>query len=534
MLTEKRSTGWKALAVSATVAMVATVGGTMVVADSAFAKTDMDKLTLGGDAKVKYEVRTGATFGSSKSNLSAAASRIRINVGYDLTPDVSFFVQLQDARKWGSENCSFVGTTGVGAGAGLGGCNPGAIGTVATVGKANQYGTGVDLHQGYILVKNILHQGLSLKLGRQEIAFGDHRLFGTDTWSMVGNAFDAVRLTHSAPMADVDLFWARLSDNNGTTFGSGTGTGPESGVFFPEAGRFATQDQDLYGAYVTLKPAEKWTVEPYYFWLNDWRSSVGRAAITDPQAADQSRSTWGGRISGKTGGLDLTTEAAYQFGSIASGGLTGGKRERINAHAETAKIGYTFEPVPMKPRLGFEFNYASGDNDNNKATPAGAVNQHRGNFNTFENLFPTNHGRMGYMDLMAWKNMVSYAAVFDVKPSEKSKLEVKFSILRLANKQDNWYRGQQVIYATSCSTGVAACGGRANEAASLGQEMAVHYWVTLKERFKLEFGYGHFFAGEYLRKSRPQALSAGQARSTATFTENGDQDWGYVMAKVEF
>lgn len=518
MVTEKRLSGWKALAVSAM------VGGTMVAAGPAFAKADLDKLTIGGDAKVKYEFRTGTSFGSTKSNLSAAAQRIRINVGYDLTPDVSVFAQLQDSRKWGSETCGFTAATPAG------GCtNAGAgVGTVASVGRANQAGTGVDLHQGYILVQNILHPGMSLKLGRQEIAFGNHRLFGSDTWSLVGNAFDGVRITHAAPTADVDLFWVRLSDNNSEGEGSGTATGPTSGVSWPaNAGRSATEDQDIFGAYVTLKPAEKWTVEPYYFWLKDDRLSVGRFGITDPQAADQTRSTVGGRINGKAGGLDFTTEVAYQFGSIANG-VFPDKRERINAHAETVKIGYTFEPVPMKPRLGFEFNYASGDGDNNK--PA-AVNSHNGNFNTFENLFPTNHGRIGYMDLVAWKNMVGYTGVFDVKPSEKSKLEIRYSIFRLADTGDNWYRGQQVIYARSCGTGVAGCGGRANQAASLGQEIDIHYFLTFKEKFKVEFGYGHFFAGEYLDKSRP---GLGGVRSTATFTANSDQNWGYVLAKVEF
>jgi len=525
MFTEKRLSGWKALAVSAM------VGVAMVAAGPAFAKADLDKLTIGGDAKVKYEFRTGATFGTTTSDLSAAAQRIRINVGYDLTPDVAFFAQLQDSRKYGSENCTFAGAVTAGGCVG----DPAAAGVVAGIGKANQAGTGVDLHQGYIQVKNILHPGLSLKIGRQEIAFGDHRLFGSDSWSLVGNAFDGVRLTHAAPRADVDLFWARTSDNNSESVGSGTGTGPTSGVSFPGAGRRAGEDQDIYGAYVTLKPAEKWTVEPYFFWLADNRAaSQTTSVITNPQAADQKRGTLGGRINGKAAGLDFTTEVAYQFGSInaASSGSAVNQRERINAHAEAVKIGYTFEPVPMKPRLGFEFNYASGDANNNSA----GTNPHGGNFNTFENLFPTNHGKMGYMDLVAWKNMVGYSGTFDVKPSEKSKIEVKYSVFRLANKLDNWYRGNQTIYATSCGTGiVAGCLEKRNEAASLGQELDVHYWLTLKEKFKLEFGYGHFFSGEYLDKSRPAGgTRAAEARSTATFNQNGDQNWGYVLAKVEF
>src|SRR5207247_4611840 len=101
----------------------------------------------------------------------------------------------QDARIWGSEGTAPATTSGI-----------------AAVSSANQNTTGVDLHQGYILLKNVLVPGLSVKAGRQEIIFGDHRLFGNFNWSQVGNSFDAVRLTHSMQIGDVDLFWARIAD----------------------------------------------------------------------------------------------------------------------------------------------------------------------------------------------------------------------------------------------------------------------------------------------------------------------------------
>src|SRR5437660_4470952 len=87
----------------------AMVGG-MVATDPAFAKIDVDKLTIGGEARIRYEYRIGTTFGSTtnlnngvagntngNANESAASSRVRVNVGYDLTPDVSLFDQIQDA-----------------------------------------------------------------------------------------------------------------------------------------------------------------------------------------------------------------------------------------------------------------------------------------------------------------------------------------------------------------------------------------------------------------------------------------------------
>src|SRR5947209_18592822 len=92
------------------------VGGVMVAADPAFAKTDMDQLTIGGEARIRYEIRNNACFNINvRCNESAGSHRIRVNVGYDLTPDVSFFAQLQDARVWGAEGTPLATTSGIGA-----------------------------------------------------------------------------------------------------------------------------------------------------------------------------------------------------------------------------------------------------------------------------------------------------------------------------------------------------------------------------------------------------------------------------------
>src|SRR5439155_7305188 len=100
-----------------TLAVLATVGG-LVASDPAFAKVDMDSLTIGGEARIRYEGRNNTALNSNvKSNESAASHRVRVNVGYDLTPDVSFFAQIQDARVWGTEGNGLAGSP---AGTGIG------------------------------------------------------------------------------------------------------------------------------------------------------------------------------------------------------------------------------------------------------------------------------------------------------------------------------------------------------------------------------------------------------------------------------
>jgi len=504
----KTLSGWMTLAVFA-------VGGVMVAADPAFAKTDMDQLTIGGEARIRYEIRNNTSFSASNANESAASHRIRVNVGYDLTPDVSFFAQLQDARVWGTEGN---GLTASPQGTGIG-----------TVSATNLGGTGVDLHQGYILLKNVLVSGLSVKAGRQEIIFGDHRLFGNFGWSQVGNSFDAVRLTHSMPIGDVDLFWARIIDTEvaagcGTANAAST-TASCSGVIFPANTTRGTTDQDIYGLYVTLKAIPNWTVEPYAFLLKDSRApGTNTTTITSAQAAGQARSTVGGRINGKAAGLDATAEMAWQLGSISSGVAGAPANDvHINAWAGAFRAGYTMDVVPMKPRVGIEIDYASGDGcagTGPGTAAAGGTCKAQGHFNTFDNLFPTNHGKFGYMDLMAWKNQVTYQAVFDVKPSPVSKLQVNVAIMRLANRHDNWYRASQAVYGAT---------GAGNNSSSIGRELDVHYWHTFKEKFKFEIGAGHFWAGTYITNGQNTINGGAQG------TPNGSgQNWGYVMGSILF
>src|SRR5438445_12422124 len=128
------------------------------------------------------------------------------------------------------------------------------------VSSQKQDSSGIDLHLSYILLKNVVVPGLRVKAGRQEIIFGDHRLFGNFNWSQIGNSFDGVRLTHSMPIADVDLFWARIADTEG--FSTAVTPAPQNGVIFPGNGAKGTTDQNIYGLYVTLKAVPKWTVEP--------------------------------------------------------------------------------------------------------------------------------------------------------------------------------------------------------------------------------------------------------------------------------
>ena len=72
--------------------------------------------------------------------------------------------------------------------------------------------------------------------------------------------------------------------------------------------------------------------------------------------------------------------------------------------------------------------------------------------------------------------------------------------------------------------------GLGNTASSLGRELDVHYYRTIKEKFKFEIGVGHFWAGDYMRPSNGNTINGSVAGSTNGSGEN----WGYVMGSVLF
>jgi len=426
-------------AVAVAVAGIGLGGGSLIAPDPAFAKYDASKLTIGGDVRVRGEFRRGATFGTTESDDFFVLNKMRLRVGYDVSPDVQFFTEIQQSTSWGLP------------------------GTASNLGANNNSVDGASLgtRQAYIGVKNAGVRNLNLKIGRQKLVFGNQRLLGHFDWDNVGFSHDAVRADYSTASSTHAFAWSRLNEG-----GSGK----------------ALDDSDLLLLYNTFKQVPNMTIEPYIYFLFDGRQSTGAATTkTGRVAPDQKRWFFGTRINGKAANkmIDYTGEFVWQTGNQKDGSNTA---QRINAWAMAVKGGVTLKNMMWKPRFGVEVDYASG---------SGAGDT--GGRHTFEGLFPTNHLHYGYMDRMGWKNMVDYSPQLLVRPDKASNLKINLHILRLASTKDNWYGANQKPQAISSAT---------NQAASLGKEIDIIYTRKFKEgKFGLQVGYGHFFPGEYGARS---------------------------------
>ena len=453
---------------------------------------DINKLTISGDLRVRPEFRNNTTFGARKANTFFVQQWVRLGFNYSISPDVTFFFQPQYSKNWG-----------------VNGTGPDANGTGGTI----------FARQGFMLIRNFLLPNLTVKAGRQLVVWGNHRMFGHFDWNNVGWSHDGLTANYKInKMANFQVGWLRTQDRydcpSPTSGGCINTAAPTlANGIMPNPRRVgkATDDADVIYIRAPMKVMGL-VLEPTYI----WHSGGTGGNVNAPRPRDQTRHTVGGRAVKKMplGGarLDATVEGYYQFGDIAN--PTGsGRSMDIAAYAFHIDGGVTL-PVPMQPRLGIEYNTASGNKcrtDNNPTNNDCATTD--GKWRSFDQLYPTNHIHFGYMDRMSWKNMSHYSAGLQLRPDEDSHFEVTGHFFYLKEATDGWYHaGQAPIMQPNAG----------NTEKDLGKEIDVVYthFFTPGNHVAWQIGGGVFFPGERVDLVR-----------------NGDaskQTWGYTQLWINF
>ncbi len=256
--------------------------------------------------------------------------RSRLGVDARPAPHVRAFVQVQDARLWGGESPSL------------------ALGTLD--GDADQ----LDVHQAFLELDSLGGQPLALRLGRQELIYGNERLVGAVGWSNVGRSFDAARLRWAHGRLTADLVAAQLV----------TSVGPDD----PQA---------LVGAFASWA-GTRGAVEAFVFGDDD-----AAEVEVGPDAGEnrRQRATLGARVVGAAGRVGLDAELMGQAGAIAT--APGVARDDIRAWLASAEASLAVG----RARLAIGATHLSGDGD-----PTDGVDRR------FDTLFATNHKFYGAMD----------------------------------------------------------------------------------------------------------------------------------------
>ena len=460
---------------------------------------------FGGDARARYEAKEG--FGmpgvgktapppntasldfrdnGAKVSNEYFLERIRIHAGYT-DKWWSAYVEGQSSQAQSDLRYAYAN-------------NPAVAGTTKRLGYGPESDT-IDLHQAYVTAGNHKEFPLSVKVGRQELTYGEERLIGAFGWNNIGRSFDAAKLRWQNEFFGADFF-------------TGYPVIPEDGVFDQD------NSQDLFsGVYATSTKIPKTILETYFLARNT--GNVAKNIEPSPQFPQPSARdiyTVGGLVKSKPGEIgnwDYTIEGAYQFGDYRDPRLRiAGNSPRLKQDAYMFVIqgGYTFADWWATPRLGVEYSYGSGDS-----------NAHDGTHGTFDNLYPTNHKFYGYMDFASLQNLQDLRGIFQLKPTTRSSVSLEGHGLWLASTSDNFYTVGGTPRGGIATTPGTGYGVNPHYSNFVGTEVDAIAGYALTKFALLEGGYGHFFVGDYIQQSLANPVFGSK-----------DADWVYVQTTFKF
>lgn len=377
----------------------------------------------------------------------------------------------------------------------------------------------INLQQAYVFVGNHKEFPLSVKIGRQELIYGEQRQVGAFAWNNNGRSFDLLKARYQSKWFGADVFTGGVVYNDNHNFNQ------------------SHLDNDHFsGLYVNFPRipgvTQKQIVETYLYNHNVDRASTtedwGGVSAPFRQPFVQDLYTAGLRIKSKLnayGSWDYSVELMYQFGTInnrtAAGNailpinkptvIAGAKELEQQAYAAILQLGYTWTESAYQPRLALIYSYGSGDK-----------NAKDGKSGTFQNQYATTHMFYGYMDLNSLQNISDIRLAYTLKPTSKVTMALEGHLLYLDSTSDYWYN----------VGGVARTGGTAlnnhngynrNSSYSnqLGQEIDFVTSYAPVPYLNLEVGICHFFRGDYIKESLSKARG-----------DSKDASYAYVQATL--
>jgi hypothetical protein len=352
-----------------------------------------------------------------------------------------------------------------------------------------------DLHQGYARLGGNKDVPVSLKVGRQELSYGDERLIGAFDWDNIGRSFDAAKVRYEQRDFWVDAFTGRVVLPNDNEFDQSNWDDWFSGV---------------YASSRSLVP--KTELQLYFLADNASANSPNHKTTYGKGNSPRDVYTIGTRFQtmpGQLKGWDLNGELAGQFGDFeyaaATPGVVNGQRLEHRAFATHIEGGYALAQVDFKPRLALGFDYASGDgNPNDK--------EH----NTFVNLYPTNHKFYGAMDFLSWQNLLDPYFKASIAPLKGLTVALTYNAFWLATTSDFFYQ----VNALPRTTG--GYGIHAQNGSFAGQEVDLVATYQPTAYLQVQGGFGHYFTGDYVDQTF-QTLGGAH-----------DANWVYVQAQINF
>jgi len=380
-------------------------------------------LMFGGEYRDRFEGYTGGSF---KPNTSDAyvLSRLKLDLTIKPTAWMKFFVEGMDAR------------------------------ALEKSPALPPYQNTWDIRQVYGEFGDVEKDIFGLRVGRQELAYGDQRLIGIANYTNLERNFDAIRGTARYKGYRLDIFAASIVN-------AVTGTWDHH-----------LEGNNLHGAYGGIdKLGPRLIIEPYAMWRLEHGLKNEEGVISK-----LNEKIGGVRIVGSKlpFGIDYGAEMVREFGSLGA--------DKIQSWAGHWVVGETMA-VRFAPRIYFEYNYAGGDK-----------NAHDGIRGTFDQLYPTGHDKMGFDDQVGWKNIRDLREGLEVKPRKNVAAMFEYNSWWLDSATDSLYNASGTALFLS---------PKGTAGTHVGQEFDVTGTWSFAKAFTAGAGVGHILPGQFLKVVTP-------------------------------
>jgi hypothetical protein len=214
-------------------------------------------------------------------------------------------------------------------------------------------------------------------------------------------------------------------------------------------------------------------VEPYVFWRRDVTLRSERGAL-----GTLSQTTVGARVAGQLPAkLDYGVEMALQRGGLDQDG--------VSAWAGHWQLRSSL-PGWISPKITTEYNFATGDDN-----PTDGTRQ------TFDQLYPTGHDKLGLADQIGWRNIHHLREGIEVTPIKATPISVNYHSWWLANRSDGLYAASGALLVPRVAAGAVNT--------HVGQELDLQISRAMTPQLQVAAGYAHIFSGAFLREATPGA-----------------------------
>jgi hypothetical protein len=296
-----------------------------------------------------------------------------------------------------------------------------------------------------------LTDSLAVRVGRQELLYGDQRLVSPLDWANTRRTFEGARLLYRGEDWATDVFYTWLVPVK------------------PNELNEADYDQTFYGIHGTYHGFEHVTLDTYYLGYDN--QNTGGANGAD----DFSLHTLGVRINATLNDKWSTMfEGGPQFGRQSGLGL--------DHEAMFATCGFGRQMgdlLPWSPSLWFYYDYASGNNVG-------------GDFNRFNHLFPLAHKYLGFIDAVQRSNIEAPNLLLTCQPGPKWKLLM-------------WYWHFMANQDTDIVPAIGGTPLQSTASKDYGDELDVLLTYAICPRSQIVFGWSHLWRGDKILASTNDA-----------------------------